>query len=69
MPRKILILCIDGFGPEYLEMSPTPTLDRMARAGKLVIGRSVIPSVTNVNNVSIVTGVPPSMLGSTAKNE
>ena len=66
MPRKILIICVDGLGPEYLQASPTPNMDRMSRAGSFAIGESVIPSVTNVNNVSIVTGVPPSVHGITS---
>lgn len=66
MRRKILIICIDGFGPDYLEGSSTPNIDRMASAGSFVIGRSVIPSVTNVNNASIITGAPPSVHGITS---
>jgi phosphonoacetate hydrolase len=66
MARKILILCIDGLGPAYLEASPTPNIDEMARLGSLTIGHAVIPSVTNVNNVSIVTGAPPARHGITA---
>ena len=64
--RKILILCIDGFGPDYLELSPTPNIDGMIREGSFVIGRSVIPSVTNVNNVSIITRTPPRIHGITS---
>jgi phosphonoacetate hydrolase len=64
--RKILIVCVDGMGPEYLEMAPTPNLDRIAREGTLAIGKSVVPSVTNVNNVSIITGVLPAEHGITA---
>lgn len=66
MNRKILILCIDALGPEYLEMAPTPNIDQMAQEGSFVIGYSVIPSVTNVNNVSIITGVPPRIHGITS---
>lgn len=66
MPRKILIICVDGLGPEYLELAPTPNLDRMAAAGSFIIGESVIPSVTNVNNVSLITGAPPCVHGITA---
>lgn len=66
MLRKILIICIDGFGPEYFESSPTPNIDRMAAEGAFVVGQSVIPSVTNVNNVSIITGQPPRIHGVTA---
>ena len=66
MSRKVLIVCIDGFGPDYLALSPTPNLDRMIEQGCLNIGRSVIPSVTNVNNVSIITGTTPSIHGITS---
>lgn len=66
MRRKILIICIDGLGPEYLEVTPTPNIDRMAKEGSFAIGQSVIPSVTNVNNVSIIAGVPPRIHGITS---
>ncbi|MGQ9554441.1 MAG: alkaline phosphatase family protein [Anaerolineae bacterium] len=66
MARKILIICIDGLGPEYLQAAPTPNLGRMAREGVAATVRTVIPSVTNVNNVSIITGVPPAMHGITS---
>ena len=64
MGRKILIICVDGLGPEYLERSPTPNIDRMAES--FIIGQSVIPSVTNVNNVSVITGTPPQTHGITS---
>jgi len=66
MPRKVLIICVDGLGPDYLHKSPSPNLDRMAAEGSFQIGQSVIPSVTNVNNVSIITGKPPSVHGITS---
>lgn len=65
MNRKILIICVDGMGPDYLEAAPTPNIDRMAKEGASVQGRSVIPSVTNVNNVSIITGTAPKAHGIT----
>ncbi|HID96557.1 MAG TPA: PglZ domain-containing protein [Candidatus Latescibacteria bacterium] len=64
--RKILIICVDGLGLEYLEMAPTPNIDRIAKEGSFVIGQGVIPSVTNVNNVSIITGAPPRIHGITS---
>jgi phosphonoacetate hydrolase len=42
-----------------------PNLKRMCREGGFKIGRSVIPSVTNVNNASLVTGRFPSEHGIT----
>jgi phosphonoacetate hydrolase len=53
--RKVLFVCVDGFGPEYLQRSDMPNLKQMIRAGLYVEGAGVIPSVTNVNNTSIVT--------------
>jgi phosphonoacetate hydrolase len=63
--RKILIITVDGCGPDYLRAAHTPTIDRLGAAGVFTTGLGVMPSVTNVNNVSIVTGVPPSRHGIT----
>ncbi len=57
--RKILIVLVDGFGPGYLERSEMPNLKRMCREGGFKVGKAVIPSVTNVNNASLVTGSFP----------
>jgi phosphonoacetate hydrolase len=61
-----LVVCLDGTGPEYLAHAATPTLDEMGRAGWRTIGQGAMPSVTNVNNVSILTGGPPALHGLTA---
>jgi phosphonoacetate hydrolase len=53
--RKVLFVCVDGLGPEYVQQSDMPNLKRMMQAGLYVEGASVIPSVTNVNNSSILT--------------
>lgn len=53
--RKVLFVCVDGFGPDYLQQSDMPNLKQMIEAGLYVEGAGVIPSVTNVNNTSIVT--------------
>ena len=63
MPGPTVIICIDGFDPDYLDASPMPNLRAMGRGGFLVTGRSMMPSVTNVNNVSIVTARYPSEHG------
>ena len=57
--RKILFICVDGFGPDYLRQSDMPNLKRMMRSGAYIEGKGVIPSVTNVNNSSIVTASFP----------
>ena len=63
--RKVLFVSVDGFGPEYLAQSDMPNLKAMMRSGLYVEGADVIPSVTNVNNASIVTGSFPSEHGIT----
>ena len=63
MRRKVVLLCIDGLDPEYLEAARTPNLDAIARRGFFCLGRAVLPSVTNVNNVSILTGAFPNVHG------
>lgn len=60
------ILCIDGLDPAYLSGTSTPALDDLAAAGVWAVGQAVVPTVTNVNNVSLVTGAPPSVHGITA---
>ncbi len=58
-----MLVCIDGFGPDYLEAGEVPNLRSMAHAGFLKSGRCMMPSVTNVNNVSIVTASYPEAHG------
>jgi phosphonoacetate hydrolase len=64
MPLKIIV-CLDGTGPEYIEKSETPNLDAIAESGFSTIGRAVVPSVTNVNNTTIVTSSFPDEHGIT----
>ncbi len=63
--RKVLIICIDAGGHDYLAASQIPNLKRLAAAGFYACTSSVIPSVTNVNNVSIATGAFPKTHGIT----
>jgi phosphonoacetate hydrolase len=57
--RKVLFVSVDGLDPEYLHHSDVPNLRRMIRNGVYREGKAVIPSVTNVNNASIVTASFP----------
>lgn len=66
MTRRALILCLDGCGPEYLDASDTPNMDTMAKAGWKTNGHAVFPTVTNVNNTSILTGTFPAIHGITS---
>lgn len=63
--RKILILCIDAGSHDYLDASNLPTIRQLAKSGFYTHVDAVIPSVTNVNNVSIATGTFPETHGIT----
>src|SRR3954451_23588153 len=60
----VVVVCIDGCAPRYLETAQAagvmPALDRIQKQGCYRLARSAMPSFTNPNNLSIVTGVPPS---------
>lgn len=65
--RPVAVLCLDGSADEYLDAALArgrmPHLARMAVRGYRGLARGAMPSFTNVNNSSIVTGVPPSVHG------
>jgi hypothetical protein len=44
---------MDGFGMEYLEQSPIPTLAQWRRSGLFKRVQDTMPSVTNTSNASI----------------
>ena len=66
MTNPIVVVLIDGFDPEYLDACSAPNLSEMARRGFRVDGRGMTPSVTNVNNVSLVTASYPERHGITS---
>ena len=65
--KPIVVICIDGCDPEYLDIALQknciPTIENFMEIGSYNIADSVIPSFTNPNNMSIVTGCPPSVHG------
>ena len=63
MPKTTVLICIDGLDPEYLDACDVPNLRRLGHEGFLKIGQSMMPSVTNVNNVSLVTASYPEVHG------
>ncbi len=63
---QALIICIDGGDPAYFETAPTPNLDRLGAEGGRFLVKAQMPTVTNVNNVSLICGGPPAMHGITA---
>ena len=68
VPNKpVVVICLDGSADEYLDAASSrglmPNLVRMSVQGFRCMARGALPSFTNVNNSSIVTGVPPSVHG------
>ena len=63
--RKVFILCIDAGSHDYLAASDIPNIRKLAETGFYQHANAVIPSVTNVNNVSIATGTFPETHGIT----
>jgi phosphonoacetate hydrolase len=59
MPRKIFIMLIDGGDPQYFEQAEVPNFRRIGAGGFWVTGQCVLPSVTNVNNASVMTASFP----------
>ena len=65
MGRKAIIVCLDGCGPEYLHSSGASFLKSVGVEGCYLDVESMIPSVTNVNAVSLLTGAYPEVHGIT----
>ena len=63
----VVVICLDGSADEYLDTTIAhglmPNIQNMARNGYRGFVRGALPSFTNVNNSSIVTGVTPAMHG------
>jgi phosphonoacetate hydrolase len=59
MSRKVFIMLIDGGDPRYFEHADVPNLRCLGASGFWVNGTCVIPSVTNVNNASVMTASFP----------
>ena len=62
------VVCLDGLDPAYLDAAEAPNWDAIADAGSAGECRCVVPSLTNVNNVSIVTGAFPETHGITGNS-
>jgi phosphonoacetate hydrolase len=65
-PQRVIVLMIDGLGPEYIAASQMPVLQFWRRKGIAKIVTDVMPSVTNANNASICCGCWPDEHGITA---
>ncbi|MEJ6021425.1 phosphonoacetate hydrolase [Ramlibacter sp. PS4R-6] len=62
-----VVVCVDGCEPDYLAQAVAaghmPWLKRTLAQGAGLVADCVVPSFTNPNNLSIVTGAPPSVHG------
>ncbi len=62
-----IAVCIDGSEPGYIERAIekglAPNFARLMKDGANLLAHSVIPSFTNPNNISIITGRPPAVHG------
>ena len=62
-----IVICLDGSQKEYFEeaskLDLTPNIDSFKKSGEDLLVNSAIPSFTNPNNISIVTGRPSSVHG------
>ena len=68
LPRQpTVVVCVDGCEPDYLAQAVAggemPWLKRTLAQGTALVADCVVPSFTNPNNLSIVTGAPPSVHG------
>jgi phosphonoacetate hydrolase len=66
--RIVVVVMMDGFGPEYLQASDMPNVKAMISRGFHKTVQACVPTVTNVNNASICTGTWPAVHGITANS-
>ena len=63
----VVVICADGADPAYVDAAIDhgcmPTLARFQREGAYHLVAAAIPSFTNPNNMTIVTGQPPAAHG------
>ena len=65
--RPTAVVCVDGFDPAYLDdgirRGVLPALGGFRDAGFAALADAVMPTFTNPNNLSIVTGASPDVHG------
>ena len=73
--RPVVVVCIDGSEPGYdgcdnggyiesaIAAGKMPFTKKLLESGTVTTAKSQIPSFTNPNNLSIITGAPPSVHG------
>ena len=68
LPKQpVVVVCVDGSEPGYIERAveagQAPWFGKVLGNGANLVGDCVVPSFTNPNNLSIVTGRPPEVHG------
>ena len=67
MSDPVVVVCVDGCEYEYLERAAssgcTPFIAGLLKPGTAFKAEAVVPTFTNPNNLSIVTGAPPAVHG------
>ena len=65
--RPAVVVCVDGCEPDYIAQAVAagqmPWMKQVLARGAAVVADCVMPSFTNPNNLSIVTGAPPAVHG------
>ena len=65
--QPVVVVCVDGCEPDYLGQAVAtghmPWMKKALSHGTGLVAECVVPTFTNPNNLSIVTGVPPSVHG------
>lgn len=65
--RPTVVVCFDGCDPEYIRRGFAdgilPTMASLRETGFVGEAKAVVPTFTNPNNASIVTGAPPAVHG------
>ena len=65
--RPVVVVCVDGGDPAYFDRALKdgiiPNVARFMKNGFNALADCIIPSFTCPNNVSIITGSPPSIHG------
>jgi len=65
--QPVVVVCIDGGDPAYIEQGLhdgiIPNIARFMREGFSAIADGTVPSFTCPNNMSLITGAPPSVHG------
>lgn len=66
-PRPLVVVCVDGCEPDYINQAISagiaPFFAGLREQGTCLTADAIVPTFTNPNNLSIVTGAPPSLHG------